>query len=840
MKVPLNWLRDYVSLTTGIPELIERLTLAGLEVASVRLFGLPIPEGLRSKQEEPGPAWDREKIVTAQVVSIEKHPNADKLKLVHLDYGTGTPKQVVTGAPNIAVGEKGQKVVLGLSGCTYFDGHATPKSIKELKPSVLRGVPSDAMVMSTFELGIDDEHEGIMLLEDDAPVGKPLVDFMGEAVLEIDVLPNMARCLSMIGVAREVAALTGQQTCVADPEPRYSAESIDGQVTVAIADPKLCARYAAMLIENAAILPSPPWMQRRLTYAGMRPINNIVDVTNYVMLEYGQPLHAFDYDLLVKRAEGQPPTITVRPAKPGESLKTLDGVERQLSSENLVIADSVGPIALAGVMGGADTEVGATTKTILLESASFDFVSIRRTSKQFNLFSEASTRFSRGIHTEVVKPAALRAAQLMQAASPTATVRRGMVEQYPAPTPTPVIVLKKSEIRRLLGIDFPDADVERILTALNFKVEPEGGTGWKVTAPPYRTDIQTGASDLIEELARIHGYDRLPSTLLSGELPKQKANRSLILEERVKDILVTSGLQEVMTYSLTSKEREAALGTATNAYVELLNEISADRKVMRQSVLASVLEVLELNLKNFETVRLFEIGLVYLPKTGERLPQESRRLAIAMTGRREPASWDDPLGEKPDHLDFFDLKGVVESLLGDLHLPNVTYRPIVDVPFLHPSRAAEVLVDGKPVGSFGDLHPKTAQTWKLGERVVLVADLDLESILAAVPERFGYRPVPRFQAALRDIAVIVEEALPNEKLAAEMKAAGGDLLSGTRLFDVYRGEPVPAGFKSLAYALTYQAEDRTLTDKEVDKVHKKIEDRVRHMLKARIRGKDDK
>jgi len=836
MKVPLNWLREYVPLSLGIAELIDRLTISGLEVATARFVGVPVPEGLRVKMEERGPAWDPAKVVTAQVLSVEKHPNADKLKLVQLDYGTGTPKQVVTGAPNISIGDRGQKVVLGLSGCSYFDGHATPKSIKELKPSMLRGVPSDAMVMSTFELGIDEEHEGIILLEADAPIGKSLVEFMGDVVIEIDVLPNMARCLSMLGVAREAAALSGQRVTLPNPEPVYGTDPIEGQIQIEIPDPTKCARYSAMIIRNVTIGPAPGWMQRRLNYAGMRPINNIVDVTNYVMLEYGQPLHAFDYDLLVKRAGGKTPTIIVRPAKAGENLKTLDGVERSLSPENLVIADTAGPIALAGVMGGAETEVTPATRNILLESASFDFVSIRRTSKQFNLFSEASTRFSRGIHTELVKPAGLRAAQLMQQHAG-GTVLKGMVDNYPSPLPVQTIDLKKSEIRRLLGVDLPDAEVERVLTSLDFIVKSTGTDGWSVTVPPYRTDIQAGAPDIIEELARIHGYDRLPSTLLSGELPAQRTNLSLVLEERVRDLLVNAGLQEVMNYTLTSREREAPLGV-TGDYVEVLNEISADRTVLRKSILAGVLDVAKLNLPHQESIRLFEIGAIFLPKPGEKLPEEPRRLAFMLTGRRDQAAWDDPLGQKPATFDFFDLKGIVEALTVDLHLPNTTYRPASGIAYLHPGRSAEILIDGESVGYIGELHPKTVRAYELGERAILVADLDLEKLLAKTPSRHAYKAVPRFPSALRDIALIVENAITNERVMSEMKAAGGDLLHRVRLFDLYVGEPIPAGSKSLAYALAYIADDRTLTDKEVDKAHQKIEQRLRHVLKAKIRGKD--
>ena len=350
------------------------------------------------------------------MVRVDKHPDADKLKLPVVEYGEGRVKTLVTGAPNLSVGDTGVKVVLALSGSVLFDGHATPKAARELKPTKIRGMPSDAMVCSSFELGIDEEHEGIILLENEAPVGVPLADFMGDVVIEIDVLPNMARCLSMIGVARELAALTGQTLKLPPHTVQSSGEFAARLVKVEIEDPKLSARYAAALLRGVKIGPAPGWMKRRLTYAGMRPISNVVDVTNYVMLEWGQPLHAFDYDKLVERAVGKTPTIIVRPARAGEVLKTLDNVERKLTPDMLVIADTVGPIALAGVMGGAETEVSPTTTNVLLESANFDFVSIRRTMRALNLPSEASQRFSRGIHPEMVKPALERAADLMRSA----------------------------------------------------------------------------------------------------------------------------------------------------------------------------------------------------------------------------------------------------------------------------------------------------------------------------------------------------------------------------------------------------------------------------------------
>ncbi len=843
MKVPLKWLEDYVPLTLPVAELAERLTLAGLEVSGVRLIGVPPPERLRVKSEEAGPVWDRDKVVVAQVVRVEKHPNADKLKLPTVDYGQGRTKKMVTGAQNLNVGDHGQKVVLALSGAVLFDGHATPKKLAELKPGKIRGEPSDAMVCSTLELGIDEEHEGIVFLEEDAQVGMPLVDFMGDVVLELEITPNLARALSMIGVAREVAALTGQSLKLPHALPSPDAgggqggggESIEGKVRVVIADPKLSARYAAMLLKGLKIGPAPGCMQRRLTYTGMRPINNVVDVTNYVMLEWGQPLHAFDYDKIVARAGGKAPTITVRPARPGEMLKTLDGVERKLTPEMLVIADDAGPVALPGVMGGAETEVSSVTTNVLLESANFDFLNIRRTIKALNLPSEASMRFSRGIHPEVVRPAAERAAELMRQFAG-ATVCRGIVDVYPAPPPPRVVGLKMSEVRRLLGMDVPLEEAARVLGALEFQVEQPSPTVLRVTAPTHRLDIQEGAADLIEDLARLHGYDRLPATLLADRLPPQTGNADLEFEERVRDLLVKSGLQETINYALTTPEREALLGVKPAEYVRLLNPISSERVVMRQSVLASVLDAAAANLRHETDVRLFEIGKVYIPKPEAKLPEEPRRLAVLLCGRRQSDFWGEP-DKASAPIDFFDLKGVVEALAADLHLPAPIYRRS-SVVCLHPGKAAEVEAGGRLIGYFGELHPKTAEVFDLAGRQVMVGEFNLEALQAVASARHSCTPVPRFPAAFRDVAVIVPAATPADRVEAEIRAGGGDLLRGVRLFDLYRGESIGPDVKSLAYALTSQADDRTLTDKEVDKAHKKIQDRLRHVLKAQIRGED--
>jgi phenylalanyl-tRNA synthetase beta chain len=836
MKIPLNWLADYVSIDLPVAELVQRLTLAGLEISGVRVIGLPIPPGIRVKAEDQGPFWDRDKIVIARVVQIDPHPDADRLKLPLVEYGPGITKQLVTGATNLKVGDRGQKVILALRGSILFDGHSTPKKLTELKPIKMRGIASDAMVCSALELGISDEHEGIIILEDDAPVGKPLADFMGDVVIEADVLPNMARCLAMVGVAREVAAITGGTLKSPPSTVQATGPNIAGRANVRIDNAALSPRYAAGLIEGVKIGPAPGWMQRRLTYAGMRPINNIVDITNYVMLESGQPLHAFDYAILKERAGGNAPTIIVRPATEGEILRTLDGMERKLTPDMLVIADECGAIALAGVMGGAETEVSAKTTNILLESANFDFISIRRTMRALDLPSEASMRFSRGIHPEMVPIALARASELMRQHAG-GTVATGIADVYPAPPPKRTVELKMAEVRRILGEDIPIDEAARVLRALEFGVEAIGKDTIKAAVPPHRLDIQEGPADLIEDLARLHGYDRLPATLLRDQLPPQENNEPLLFEERLRDRLVALGLQEIITYSLTTPGREASLHLPKREYVTLRNPISSERVAMRQSLLTGALEAAASNLRETDSVCLFEIGSVYLPKAGQKLPEEPRRLAVVLCGKRRPEFWEDGSQTSSALFDFFDLKGMVEALLGDLHLSGVAYRPVKALA-LHPGKGAEIVAGERQVGTMGELHPKVVEVFGLGGRKVLVAELDVDVLRAALPARYAYSPVPRFPAALRDVAVIVAEGVPAERVEAEIRAAGRPLLRDIRLFDVYRGESIPAGTKSLAYALTYIADDRTLTDKDVDRAHKSIESRVRHVLKAQIRGQD--
>jgi phenylalanyl-tRNA synthetase beta chain len=834
MKVPLRWLREYVAVPANTAELVERLTLAGLEVTGVQLLGVPPPAGLHLPVER-GPVWDPDKVFIGEVVAVERHPNADRLTLVTVHYGAGRTKTLVTGAPNLHVGDRGQKVALALAGAVLFDGHAPGKVLRELKPAKIRGVLSEGMVCSERELGLSEEHEGILLLEPEAPAGLPLVDYLGDIILEIEILPNMARCLGLIGIAREVAALTGQQLHLPAIRSAVAEDrTLDGQVSVSIAEPQDAARYLALLLEEVRVGPAPAWMQRRLRAAGMRPINNLVDITNYVMLEWGQPLHAFDYDRLCERAGGRAPAICVRRARTGEELVTLDGQRRILGPEHLVIADEQGPIALAGIMGGAATEVQATTRRVLLEAAQFHPSIIRRGSRQLGLSSEASLRFSRGIHPELAAQAARRAADLMVQLA--GGRYQGRSDCYPAPVPAQVLLLTNQEVRRLLGVDLPQAEVRRILEALEFQVEVLGPEQLRVTTPPHRLDIQAGAADLVEEIARIYGFDRLPATLLADRLPPQQSNPPVVFDEVLRDLLVRLGLQEVITYSLTTPERETPLGLPLGEYVRLRNPISSERIVLRQVLLPGVLEVAAHNLRHRDDLRLFELGPVYRMRPGQRLPEEPRRLALVLTGRRQPAFWAEA-ATAPALLDFFDLKGIIETLVLELHLAEVRYRPIA-TPWLHPGQAAELWAGEQLLGSFGVLHPRLLEVYALGERVVLAAELDVEALQAVTPRRHRYQPIPRFPAARRDLAVVVAEEVPAEQIVAEIRQAGGALLRQVRLFDLYRGPSIPPGTKSLAYTLLYQAEDHTLTDKEVDRLHRQIAERLQRTLQAQIRGQE--
>ncbi len=828
MRVPISWLKEYVDIPLPVTELAERLTLAGLEVSGVEAFGLPGSPLV----------WDRERMVVGQVLEVCPHPNADRLILATVRYGAGEPRTVVTGAPNLRIGESGQKVAFALEGARHWDGYSEKPEITTLKGRKVRGVYSDAMILSERELGLSEDHEGVLILDEAAPVGVPLADYLGDVVLDVEITPNMARCLSLLGVAREVAALTGGRVRVPSTDWITEGTPIEGQVQVAIADPGLSARYTATLLTGVRIGPSPEWLRRRLRLAGIRPISNVVDVTNYIMLEWGQPLHAFDYDALMRRAKGVP-QITVRPARLGEILTTLDGITRALTPERLLIADAAGPIAVAGVMGGADTEVTQRTTRVLLEAANFHFVSIRKTTQALRLPSEASGRFGRGVPPSAALPAAKRATELMRRLGG-GEIAQGVVDCYPAPQPPVVVTLTAGEVRRVLGVDLPWAEVEQILAGLDFRCEPVGESALRVTVPEHRLDIGTGivgAADLLEEVARIHGYDRIPETEMADRLPPQRDNLAMQQEERVRDLLAVAGLQEIITYRLTTPAREAALRPGetppdSEAYVTVANPISADRVVMRRTLLHGLLEVMALNQRLRDRLAFFEIGPVYLPQPGERLPAEPRRLAIGMAGLVAPASWCEP---RPPRVDFFDLKGVLGALLRGLHLSEATFEPTEHPTFLS-GRAARLRVNGEPMGTLGETHPKVLAAFDLPAGSVCLAELDLEALLARVPQGYAVTTVPRFPPVLEDIALVVDEEVSAAQLMEVIRAAGGPLLGEVRLFDMYRGKQVSPGKKSLAFSLAFQAQDRTLTDAEVEGEKRRIVTAVADRLGARLRS----
>ena len=841
MKIPLSWLKDHVNITLPIPQLAERLTLAGLEVETIEYIGLP-------GAELP---WDPAKIVVGKLITVQPHPNADRLVLAEVEYGGPETEVVVTGAPSL-LDMRGQddlhlKVAFAMEGARLYDGHAEGQRVIKLKKTKIRGVPSRAMVCSEKELGLSDEQVDIIYLPDDAPVGMPLADYVGDAVLEFDIKGPFGHLESVFGVAREAAALFDvelkrdaievlkQRPAELTPTPDF--------LTLEIPDPDLCPRYTAFLIRGVRVGPSPFWMQQRLLRVGMRPINNIVDTTNYVMLELGQPLHAFDYHVLrakpvLSDAEGpgeDQPAIIVRRAKPGEQMRTLDGELRTFDGEMLLITDGGGPVAVAGVMGGLDSEVTEATTDILLESANFNFLNIRRTSRLLGLTSEASQRFGRRVDPELTVKAAARAAHLM-AELGGGTVAPVAGDMYPGQQPQRALELDPAYAARILGIEPPPAEMARILSSLEFQVSENKDGIFNVTVPSHRLDV-TRPIDLVEEIGRIWGYDRFPTTLMQDELPPQRANPRLEGAERVRDILIGCGLDEIITYSMVDIEDEGSLWpqgapSGPDDYLRVRNPLSAERAYLRQTLLPSSLHTVRENLRFLDRVATFEIGAVYLPVEGQTLPDEPRRLVIVMTGPREPQSW--LAGQDRIAVDFYDLKGVAETLLAGLGLEG-TFEP-GEHPALHPGRCAQLNVGGDVVGVMGELHPVVRESFDLPEQPVCALEFDLDKLLAAWGAPRMMVPLSIHPPVYEDLALVVDEDTPAERVRELITQTGRALVRSVALFDVYRGDQVGAGKKSLAYRLTYQADDRTLTDREVGKLRSKIVRRLERELGATLRS----
>jgi phenylalanyl-tRNA synthetase beta chain len=857
MKIPISWLKDFIDLDgLSVEDIARKLTLAGLEVEEIVYVGLPMPEyreGGKHEFKTSGIAWDPGKIVVGEIREVKPHPNADRLTL--LDLYDGQQEQVVlTGAPNIfhlkGAGKlpKPIKVAYAQEGATLYDGHVDGQVLMTLKRAKIRGVESYSMACSEKELGITDEHEGIIILDDDAPVGMPLVDYMGDAVLDIAILPNMARNANVIGVARELAAMLGRDLRGLKDLgslKKTSGQSVEELVEIEITDPELNPRFVLGLIRDVEIKPSPYQTQRRLKLAGIRPINNVVDATNYAMLELGEPLHAFDYDVLASRAEqvGNSPhkkiKIITRTAKDGEKLTTLDGVERTLSPMNVLVCDEKGPLSIAGVMGGAESEVTENTKNILLEGAAWNFINIRRTAKQHNLPSEASFRFSRGVHPALAE-GGVRLGLKYMAEWSGGKVAPALVDNYALEPKAPTVTVTTQDVKRWLGIDLTLEQTADLLKRLEFKCKI-AGKKLHVTAPPHRLDIGEGIiglADVLEEVARVYGYDNIPVTTMADPLPPQVGNPLHEWEEHLRDLLVALGLQEVVTYRMTSVEKESRIARHAE-YVRIANPITPDKNVLRRSLIASVLDALEKNIRYGESLAFFEIGSVFEPVkndpstgSGQALPDEPRKLAIVMTGLREATAWD--VKDMPD-FDFYDLKGRLELLLSGLHLTGISYAATESTPFLHPGKAAEVKVAERVVGVFGELHPLVKDRYELGEAPVIVGEFDLD-LLRSLQPSYELEPIAETPPIYEDIAVIVDESVEAAAVEALIRQTGGRSVTHVRLFDVYRGEQVGAGKKSLAYSLTYQAEDRTMTDAEAAAIRTKIVKRLEHEAGAKLRA----
>jgi len=800
MRLSLNWLADFVDLTVPAPVLAEKLTMAGLEVEAV---------------EEVPP--DFSGVVVGRVAGVYPHPQADRLRLAEVAVGSRTYR-VVCGAPNLQ------------AGCLYpfAPPGARISQGREVKAAQLRGVVSEGMLLAEDELGLSPDHSGLMEIPQDLPEGRDLAEALNlaDVVLEVAVTPNRPDCLSVLGLAREVAALL--EVPLRHPEVKVAgaARKASQEARVTILDPVGCPRYAARLVVDLTVQPSPFWLRRRLQAAGLRPINNLVDVTNYVLLEFGQPMHAFDFRHL---RGGE---IVVRRPSPGElaagGFTTLDGQTRPLDEATLLICDAEKPVALAGIMGGLDSEVTEATRRVLIESAYFHPATIRRTAKRLSLSTEASYRFERGVDPDGVIHALERATQLMCLVGGGQALA-GRLDEYPQPIHRPRLTLRASRANQVLGTDFSREEMVSLLTRLHLPTRVQEGDALEVQVPPFRGDLEREI-DLIEEIARLAGFDKIPVTLPRGAVAAARPGPEERLQGDAKQLLLGLGFFEVITYAFQSERVERMLGEAPPGagLLRLANPLSEEQAVMRTSLVPGLLEALRKNtLQQVLDVRLFELSKVFLPVPGASLPQEEHWLAGVMCGAREEPSW---LAAK-ETVDFFDLKGVVETLLDGLLVPEVGFLGEDLPPYL--LRGARVYSRYQELGVLGELRPEIAEVLDL-KGSVLVFDLKFSS-LAQVAAPPLFTPLPRYPAAYRDIALVLPAAVPAARVAQALYQHGRPWLVEARLFDVYVGDPIPPGKRSLAFRLSYRDPERTLTDDLVNRHHQALIEALAQELGAELR-----
>lgn len=798
MLVSVNWLKDYVDIDVPVSEFCDRMILSGSNIETVEPMGTKFS-----------------KIMVGKILKIEKHPDADKLVVCQLDVGEDKPLQIVTGAKNVF---EGATVPVIRDGGVLPDGTV-------IKSGKLRGVLSDGMLCSAAEMGYEDKvintliKDGIWILDDDLKPGTDIAEALGleDSVVDFEITPNRPDCLSMLGMAREAAAVFGHELKYPDTKAQNEEGDVNDYIKVEVKKPDLCPRYTARVIKDVKIGQSPWWLQKRLMHGGMRPINNIVDITNFVMMEYGQPLHAFDIRDI---AGGK---IIVDTAEQGAKFTTLDGTERELSDSILMINDAEKPIAVAGVMGGLDSEIKDDTTTVVLESANFNGDSVRASSKKLVLRTEASGRYEKGIDANLCEAAADRVCRLIEMLG-CGTVVGGSVDVYPEVQKARPLDVRASRINHVLGTNIPEEDMVKIFESLEMTVEAKGDI-MTVTPPTVRQDLLI-EEDYVEEVARMYGYDELPVSLPSGG-QAAKLTKAEELRTKTRNILTGYGLDEILTYSFVSPKSVDKAGVSETDisrrnFVKIINPLGEENSVMRTLLTPNMMEVLSKNFaKGNKSARLFEIGKIFnnVKINCDGQPLEAEGLCIGAYG---------------DGVDFFEVKGIVDGLLDLLGIQGAEYEAESGLPMYHPGRCANIISDGELIGTIGEMHPDVAERYGISERVY-TCELLFTIVMSQSKTEIIYKPLPKYPAVTRDIALLVDENVTVGSIMDIIEENGGELLEKAELFDVYRGKQIESGKKSVAFALTYRDAEKTLTDDEVSKVHKNILSGLEKELNAVLR-----
>ena len=795
MLVSLKWLRDYVDIDMDVKEFADKMTMTGTKVETIDYYGEEI-----------------ENILVGKILEIKQHPNADKLVVTKVDIGDKVV-QIVTGATNIS---EGDYIPVAVNGSKLPGG-------VEIKQTDFRGELSDGMMCSAAELGIDEHYieeykrGGIYILdhEDSYELGKDIKDVLGlkDALIDFELTSNRPDCKCMMGIAREAAATIGTKVKYPEIEVKESDEEIDFKVE--IDNPDLCRRYVARMVTDVKIEPSPYWMQRRLTEAGVRPISNIVDITNFVMLELGQPLHAFDINQV------ETGRIVVRNAKDGEKLVTLDDVERTLDKDMLVITNGEKSLGLAGVMGGANSEITSNTKTVLFESANFKPENIRMTAKKVGIRSEASSRNEKDLDPNLAEIAANRAAQLVEMLG-AGKVLKGVVDVYPNKPEPKKLVVNPQRINHLLGVDVPMEQFVGILESLEFKCNLVANDKLEIDVPSFRTDMEQEA-DVWEEIARIYGFENIPSVQLEGNTTAGIKTSKQKFMDALKDNSTAVGLNEILTYSFVSPRGVDKINLPADDekrnFVKIMNPLGEETSVMRTTLIPNMLDVISTNISHkVEEVSAFECGNTFIPQEG--LPIETKKYCVGMYGKE---------------VDFFVLKGVIESVLNNVGLKGYEIEPETTNLTFHPGRCAKIVYNNIYIGTFGELHPDVIENYNLGQRVY-VAEINIDTVFENLNLTKSYNPLPKYPSTSRDIALIVKDEVFVKQIEDIIKANGEDLVESYKLFDVYKGAQIEEGHKSIAYSITYRSKDKTLTDEDVAKVHEKILSELSEKLNANLRS----